>query len=446
MYFQVPTVLPKHANTAKGDKKKMQKNIQTRLSGVPVWLFWIAVLMVSNLSLIAQDDWNQWRGPNRTGVVKGLQLPQKLSADTLQTVWTTDHGPSYSGPIVADGMVFTTETRDRKHEVVTAYKMDTGKSLWQTRWEGAMAVPFFAKANGDWIRSTPAYADGRLFVAGMRDLLVCLDARTGEIQWKKDFVKEFNTALPSFGYVSSPLIHEGSVYVQAGASICRLDVQTGDVIWRAAKDGGGMFGSAFASPTVEEIHGTLQLVVQTRASLCGISVESGEVLWKQDVPAFRGMNIVTPCRHENGFFTSSYGGGSFFFDIKLENGKYVSVERWRNTIQGYMSTPVIIDGYAYMHLRNRRIVCMELQTGDVMWTSTPQGEYWSMVTNGRQILALDSKGVLLLVTANPAKFDVVDKREVTREAAWAHLAVINGSVFIRDLKRLSRLSWKVTQN
>jgi len=207
-----------------------------------------------------------------------------------------------------------------------------------------------------------------------------------------------------------------------------------------------MFGSAFVSPTVEEIHGTLQLVVQTRASLCGISVESGEVLWKQDVPAFRGMNIVTPCRHENGFFTSSYGGGSFFFDIKLENGKYVSVERWRNTIQGYMSTPVIIDGYAYMHLRNRRIVCMELQTGDVMWTSTPQGEYWSMVTNGRQILALDSKGVLLLVNANPAKFDVVDKREVTREAAWAHLAVINGSVFIRDLKRLSRLSWKVTQN
>ena len=35
-----------------------------------------------------------------------------------------------------------------------------------------MTVPFFAKANGDWIRSTPAYDDGRLYVAGMKDVFI----------------------------------------------------------------------------------------------------------------------------------------------------------------------------------------------------------------------------------------------------------------------------------
>ena len=214
-------------------------------------IFSLLAVMISTSAVHAQLNWSQWRGPNRTGKIADLQLPTALSGDAIKVAWKSQHGPSYSGPVVAEGMVFTTETKDRKYEVVTAFSVNNGKPVWQTKWEGAMAVPFFAKANGDWIRSTPAYADGKLFVAGMRDVLVCLDVKTGEIVWKKDFVKELNTSLPSFGYVSSPLAHEGSVYVQAGASICRLDAKTGDIIWRAAKDAGGMNGSAFSSPTMK---------------------------------------------------------------------------------------------------------------------------------------------------------------------------------------------------
>ena len=66
-----------------------------------------------------------------------------------------------------------------------------------------------------------------------------------------------------------------------------------------------------------------------------------------------------------------------------------------------------------------------------------------MVTNGRQILALDANGSLLLVNETPTKFDIADKLKVSGEPAWAHLAVINGAVFIRDLKNLTRLSWQV---
>ncbi|MEZ6136887.1 MAG: hypothetical protein R3C53_18485 [Pirellulaceae bacterium] len=41
----------------------------------------------------------------------------------------------------------------------------SGTELWKQRWEGAMSVPFFAKSNGDWIRSTPA-TDGKHVVVG----------------------------------------------------------------------------------------------------------------------------------------------------------------------------------------------------------------------------------------------------------------------------------------
>ena len=82
-----------------------------------------------------------------------------------------------------------------------------------------MKVPFFAARNGSWIRSTPAVANGKVFVGGMRDHFLCLDAKTGEMVWEIDFPKKYGTALPDFGFASSPMTDDKHVYVQAGASL-----------------------------------------------------------------------------------------------------------------------------------------------------------------------------------------------------------------------------------
>ena len=107
-----------------------------------------------------------------------------------------------------------------------------------------MSVPFFASSNGSWIRATPAIDEGRIFVAGMRDLLVCFDALTGKEIWKVDFMKAFESPLPAFGFVSSPLVIGDFVYVQAGGGFVKLEKATGAVVWRVMVDGGGMSGSA----------------------------------------------------------------------------------------------------------------------------------------------------------------------------------------------------------
>ena len=171
--------------------------------------------------------WPQWRGPNRDGQWTGPTWPDRLSKDSLQQVWRIPLGPSYSGPIVAEDLVFTTETKNKESEVVVALDRKTGKERWRAEWKGAMTVPFFAASNGSWIRSTPAYDGERLYVAGMRDLLVCLDAKTGKEVWRVDFVKELKTALPDFGFVCSPLLDGDAVYVQAGGSATKLDKKTG---------------------------------------------------------------------------------------------------------------------------------------------------------------------------------------------------------------------------
>lgn len=385
--------------------------------------------------------WTQWRGPHRDSQIGSAQWPADLSEKHLTEKWTVAQGPSYSGPIVTADRVFITETKDKKFEVVRALRRSTGEQLWEVQWEGAVKVPFFAATNGSWIRATPAFDGQRLYVAGMRDVLVCLNAETGQIIWKVDFVEQTGSPLPSFGFVSSPLLVGDHVFVQAGAGFAKLDKLTGEIIWHTAKDGGGMFGSAFSSPVFATIDGVDQLVVQSRTKMMGIAPEDGKLLWSQEIPAFRGMNILPPTVIGNTVFTSSYGGRSFLFEISHNDSDWKVTELWNHRTQGYMSAPVVIDGHIYMHLKNKRFVCLNLVTGEERWTTTPFGNYWSMIANGTKLLVLDERGELLLIEASPDEFKLVDRRQVA-EDAWAHLAIAGDEVFVRDLNALKMLEWK----
>ena len=404
----------------------------------------LALLLLTLLtaySAAEKPQWPQWRGPDRDGRVAGDKWPDRIDEKHFQELWKTDLGPSYSGPIVADGLVFTTATVDQAREVVKAFQADSGELVWETSWKGAMKVPFFAASNGSWIRSTPAWDDHRLYVAGMRDVLVCLDARTGKTIWKADFVEQLKTALPSFGFVCSPLVWKDHVYVQAGGAFLKLDKKTGKLVWRSLADKGGMWGSAFSSPVAVELGGKPQLLVQTRQELAGVDPEDGKKLWSEKIKAFRGMNILTPTVYDGGIFTSSYGGGSLMLKVDAENSWKTS-RPWEKNTQGYMSSPVVVDGHAYLHLRNQRFTCIDLKTGEVKWTTSPFGKYWSMAVQGKRMLALDERGDLLLIQANPEKFELVDRRKISDQPSWAHIAVAGDTVYVRGLKRLTAYRWK----
>ncbi|MBH57270.1 MAG: pyrrolo-quinoline quinone [Planctomycetaceae bacterium] len=402
----------------------------------------IIVLLSIHSSAHSQDtDWNQWRGPKRDGTIN-IKLPENL--EDVQLSWEVSLQPSYSGPVTQDGFVFTTATVNKQYEEVYCYSEKTGKLVWTSKWNGAMTVPFFAAANGSWIRSTPLVADGKLFVGGMRDVLTCLNVEDGKILWQKDFVKELKSPIPSFGFASSPIYEDGKVVVQAGSGVIQLDAENGNILWQASKDQGGMNGSAFSSPTIEVINGKPQLVVQTREELVGLGWKSGEKLWGVKIPAFRGMNILTPIRYKNSFFTSSYGGGSFLYDLAGEKIKPES--SWNNTIQAYMSSPVVLGDHAYMHLRNQRLICLNLKNGETAWTSQPFGKYWSMITDGERILGLDQKGVLYLIDGTPESLEILSQKKVSDTETWAHVAINNGNIYIRSLNKLMCYSMNQTSD
>jgi outer membrane protein assembly factor BamB len=400
----------------------------------------VLFLLISITAVHAADTWPQWRGPNRDCHLQTKQWPGSLQQDSLQQVHRIPLGSSYSGPIVIQDRVFVTETVDGK-EAARAFDLKTGEEVWKTDWEAGMKVPFFAASNGSWIRSTPAYADGRLFVASMEDVLLCLQATDGKLLWKMDFRKEFGTENQSFGFVCSPLVDGSAVIVQTAAGLVSLNCETGAVNWRGLTESGGMMGGAFSSPVIATVAETRQLIVQTRQKLCGVRLEDGQELWSFEIPAFRGMNILTPTVVGDRIFTSSYGGGSTMLEVTGQDGKFDVAKLWQTKVEAYMSSPLVVDGYLYLHLRNQRATCLNPADGTTQWTSTPFGKYWSVVANGTQALVLDERGDLLLLDLNNREFSQVDARHVSDSPTWAHLAMVDNQIFVRDLEGLTVYAW-----
>ena len=402
----------------------------------------LTCLALLAVPVVAASDWSQWRGPQRDGsLIEGETLPTSLGG--IERSWSVALGKGYPGPIVTSEAVFVVETVDEQTEGVRALDRQTGDLLWQAQWPGKGSVPFFARDNGDWVRSTPAYHDGALYVGGMQEVLHKIDAASGEIVWSVDFPERFETKVPDFGFASSPLVDEENdrtvLYVQGANSIVKLDAGSGETLWRGLTGSGSIMSSgAFSSPIFAEIAGERLLLVQTRTHLNGLSPLDGSVSFSREVPSFRGMNILTPTLWDGAIFTSTYRNKSHLFRPDAETSEEGGLhEIWNHKSAAYMSSPVIVDGHAYMHLGNGRLTCLDLDSGETTWTSTPFGKYWSMVTDGERILALDDGGELILLQANPDQLELLDQREIADQSTWGYLALAQGQLFVRELEALT---------
>jgi len=384
----------------------------------------------------AAADWDQWRGPGRDGVSAGEAWPARL--DGLERMWRVELGKGYPGPIVVGERVFVVESTENEDVAVRALDRASGRELWKAGWPSSGDVPFFARSNGDWVRSTPSFADGLLFVGDMNEVLVALDGENGEVAWRVDFKERYGTKAPDFGFASSPLPVDGALYVQAANSLVKLDAKTGESLWRSLESPSDMSASgAFSSPVMATLAGVEQLVVLTREALYGVDPGNGKVLWSQPVPNFRGMNILTPVVHGDSVFTSPYKNGSFSYAVSRTEDGFAVKEAWTNTSSAYMSSPVVIDGNAYLHLGNQRVECVDLATGEPHWRSESFGKYWSMVARGDRILALDSDGELLLLEASPEEMKLLDRREIADQETWGYLAVSGDQLFVRELEGIA---------
>ncbi len=131
----------------------------------------------------AANDWTQWRGPSRDGSAPAPSDP-KAWPEKLTQKWKVEVGSGYATPLVVGNRIYQF-SRQGEREVMTALDADTGKSIWQTGYDAPFTMHSATTTHGPGPKSTPAFANGRLFSIGMTGIVTAFDANSGKQVWQK---------------------------------------------------------------------------------------------------------------------------------------------------------------------------------------------------------------------------------------------------------------------
>src|SRR4029453_3929384 len=128
-------------------------------------------------------DWPQWRGPNRDGSLASFAEP-KSGPENPTRKGKIEIGTGYPTPIVVGNRVYAL-TRQEENEVMRALDAANGKIVWETSYPAQFQMNNSTPRHGPGPKSTPTFANGRLFTLGMSGKVTAFDAATGKQIWQK---------------------------------------------------------------------------------------------------------------------------------------------------------------------------------------------------------------------------------------------------------------------
>ena len=105
-----------------------------------------------------------------------------------------------------------------------------------------------------------------------------------------------------------------------------------------------------------------------------------------------------------------------------------------------MTNGVIVDGvlFGLSHLNSGQYFGLDLDTGDVLWTSPPrQAENATILHAGTTIFSLEADAELVVVASSRAGFEPVQRYEVATSATWAEPTLAGNRVFVKDVDSLT---------
>ena len=399
----------------------------------------IAGVLIALGSVALHAQWPQWRGPNRDAIVPAASVPAAWP-DKPTVQWTQPIGEGYSSPVVDDGRVFV-HSRTDPEEVVSAFELASGETIWSAAYASAFSKNKYAAAMAKGPFSTPLVSNGRVFTLGTSAVLSSFDAATGALRWRKDWSNEIDTSRLFTGTAMSPIIDSGLLIVHVGdddgGALRALDPASGDEKWALPGHGPG-----YASPIVTVADGVRQLVTMTDKAVVGVDVGSGKQLWTIPFPDEWNENIVTPTLAGGVLIVSGTRKGTFGYRLEKSGARQL----WNNTdLPMYMSSPVV-DGsfvYGFGSKRKGQLFCLDAETGVAKWTTEGRGGTNAAIQSaGSNLVVLTTDGELLVVRRTPEKYDELKRYKVAESQTWAHPVLVPGGVLIRDAAALTLWSWK----
>jgi outer membrane protein assembly factor BamB len=394
-------------------------------------------LVCAGAGVVGGQDWNQWRGPSRTGVTAAFSAPATWP-DKPRKVWESTVGSGHSSPVVSGSLAFVFG-RIGDDEVVTAFAYQSGKQVWQQRYRAPYQVNPAAEGHGKGPKSTPVADGGRLVTLGISGMLSAFDAATGKLLWRKTFEREFDATSPDFGVAMSPLVDGGNVFVHVGGNktgaLMALDGAAGTIKWQWKGD-----GPAYASPVIGSFGNSRQVITQSRSRLVGLSAATGALLWSVPFATAYDQNIVTPIVSGDLVLYSGIDQPLAALRIREAGGKWIAEQVWRaDSVPMYMSSAVVSGGslFGLTHRNKGQFFAVDLRSGKVLWaTRGREGENAALIAAGDLLMATTTEGELVIARRDAAKFDVIKRYTIADSPVWAYPVPAGRGVLIKDAEKV----------
>ena len=262
----------------------------------------ITLVAIAGLAA-ANDSWPQWRGPNLDGTSTSTGLPVRWSTSE-NVAWRTKL-PSWAAatPIIWGDTVFVTSAEkgsslnrpnsrlfeggdaDRDQLYLIAISRQDGKIRWQQSIGRGNRI-----GNKQNMASPSPVTDGEhVWVANGNGELRCFDFAGRQI-WLRDLQADYGKFGVQFGYGSSPLLHQGVLYLQNlqgmftddQSYVLAIDAKSGKTLWKVDRptDGEHETPDSYSTATLAKVGEKFILIVSGAGYVTGHDLETGREVWR----------------------------------------------------------------------------------------------------------------------------------------------------------------------
>jgi outer membrane protein assembly factor BamB len=380
--------------------------------------------------------WPQWRGPQRDGVSTETGWRKDWPAEGPRKLWNARVGLGMSSPVIADGRLITQGNDGEGTDSVLALDAATGAELWRFSLPcrtAAHEMPIVP--NGPC--ATPAIFGGHVAALTREGDLLCLDTNTGQLVWRKNLVTDLGGKRPVYGYAQSPLVADGSIYLDIGAekgakgSTVALDVATGEVRWR---DGVGEAG--YSSARMFERDGRRYVAMLKGEALEVFDPADGHVVWSYHISGNDFTNSVTPVFVGHRILVSNTTEAFarlLDWDVGIEPKVRVA---WQNQQFALLfNNPILLDGTLFAFNEKRRdpteFTALDAEKGEIRWVSgaVPIGTF---ILADRHWIFLTRAGEVVLAPASADELKPSARFKALDGKCYATPTLANGRLYVRS--------------
>ena len=412
----------------------------------------LAVLTTSCLALVATlhaENWPAWRGPQANGISNEKGLPTKWS--TAENIAWKLPMPSRSGatPIIWNDHIFLNVATAMQSGDIELWAVDRKKGV--PMWKRPLGSGNNQQRKQNMSTPSPVTDGTTVWVMTGTGILKAFDFKGTEL-WMRDVQKDYGRFGLNWGYASSPLLHQGALYIQVlhgmktddPSYLMKVDGKSGKTVWKVNRPTKAIEESpdAYTTPLLVRTGKTAEIAVTGGDIVTGHDPDTGKELWRanglnpSNDPYYRivassivaGDLIIAPTRNRPMLALKPGGSG----DVTQSH------KAWSFDLGPDVPSPVSDGKLVYVVRDNGVVHALDLKTGAVVWG--PQrlktGAYSAspVLADGKLYVTSENEGMTSVFTAGP-KFEVVAENSLD-DYCLASPAVSNGQIFIRTDKFL----------